>query len=379
MKTGGKWLYALVDGQKRLPEKGLRGTHGPCGRPMISKCGPLLVDHWAHMAGANCDPWHEGISDWHREWQDCVQEEFVEVDKGPHVADIVGIGNCVIELQHSSISADEIAERERFYGNMVWVFDATERFEMVTVGRRTFFAFRRTKHIEACSKPVFLDFGSVFVEVEAFSKAVAKMDGFGRTRSREWFADQYLSDRLGDGATPQSFRSSKQCRWYKHKRYERTEDASRWNDPETRGVVAIPKGSICMPLDWHFSQAGKAKVYEWERIVDELPQIANGWMKDGVDVMRRFLDGRIMILDGFLRLMPSSPERIKVNMTVTETKGHLLQVESHIAAGRIPILEDSTKQQLIKSAETHERQVYGGLLENQRLGKAVGDQQRKLF
>ena len=97
-------------------------------------------------------------------------------------ADIIGTNDCVIELQHSAIAADEIAEREDFYGNMVWVFDATERFEMIEVGRRVFFAFRRTKHISTCRKPVFLDFGNVLVAVEEFTTAVAKMDGFGRTR-----------------------------------------------------------------------------------------------------------------------------------------------------------------------------------------------------
>ena len=104
---------------------------------------------------------------------------------------------------------------------------------MVMVGRRTFFAFRRTKHINTCKKPVFLDFGSVLVEVERFSDAVAHMHGFGRTRSREWFAVQFLSDRLRHRIAPQSYRCSGQCRWHKYKRYGKTEDARQWNNPET--------------------------------------------------------------------------------------------------------------------------------------------------
>ena len=326
---------------------------------MISKCGSIVVHHWAHKAGSNCDPWFEGVGPWHLEWQNCIQPEYVEVIMQPHVADIVGIGDRVIELQHSPISSDEIAAREDFYGNMVWVFDATERFEMITAGRRTFFALGRTKHLDACTKPVFLDFGSVLVEVEAFSKAVAKMDGFGRTRSREWFAERYLSDRLRDGATPQSFRSSRQCRWYKHERYKRTEHASRWNDPETNIPATFPKDSICMPLNWYFTQTGKPPVDEWKRIVDQHPQVANGWTKDELDAMRQFLSGKIMILDGFLRLMPSPPEKIKVEMTASDMRAKLDRVEEHIAAGRIPILKETTKQQLLKNAEAYEKRRYG--------------------
>ncbi|MFQ5474098.1 MAG: competence protein CoiA family protein [Dehalococcoidia bacterium] len=371
--------YASVSGEKRLPEKGLWGTCRLCGETVISKCGTQVVHHWAHKAGSDCDPWSEAVGPWHLEWQDYVQPEFVEVIIGPHRADIVGAKDCVIELQHSPIPLDQIAAREDFYGNMVWVFDATERFEMITVGRRVFFAFRRTKHISTCTKPVFLDFGSVLVEVEEFTTAVAKMDGFGRTRSREWFAEQFLSDRLQDGATPPSFRSSARCKWHKDMRYSRTKHASRWNDPETNAAVTIPKGSMCIPLDWYFKRVGEPRVYEWERIVAEHEQLSNGWTKQELNAMKQFLHGELLILDGLLRLMPSPAEEIKVDMTVSATKDHLARVEKHIAAGRLPILKETTKQQLIKNAEAYESRKYGGLLESQSRGKTAGDQQHRLF
>jgi len=323
---------------------------------MISKCGQLRVHHWAHTAGSDCDPWHEGPGPWHREWQDCVQVEHVEVVMGPHIADIVGFGNCVIELQHSPISVDDIAAHEEFYRNMVWVFDATERFEMITVGRRTFFAFGRTKHIEVCTKPVFLDFGTVLVEVEAFSNAVAYVDGFGRTRSREWFAERYLSDRLQGGATPRSSRSHGQCRWSKHERYKRTSNPSRWNDPEKNISAIIPKDSVHIPFIYQFRQP---PVNEWERIVNEHPQVANGWTKDELTDMKQLLNGELMILDGFLRLMPSPPDEIQVERTALEMRACLDRVDEHIAVGRIPILKDTTKQQLLEKAEAYEKRRYG--------------------
>ena len=45
--------------------------------------------------------------------------------RGPHRADIFN-GRTVVELQHSSISGTRTLQRvEAFYGDMVWLFDAT--------------------------------------------------------------------------------------------------------------------------------------------------------------------------------------------------------------------------------------------------------------
>ena len=369
--------YANVNGRKQLPEKGLWGTCPLCAETVISKCGNLVVHHWVHKAGSDCDPWSEPVGPWHIEWQNYVESDSVEVVIGPHRADIVGTNDCVIELQHSPIALDQIAARENFYRNMAWVFDATERFEMITVGRRVFFAFRRTKHIATCSKPVFLDFGSVLVEVEEFTTAIAKMDGFGRTRSREWFANRFLVDRLREGATPRSFRSNVQCKWHKDMRFSRTKHASRWHDPETNEVVTIPKGALCIPLDWYFKRTGEPRVHEWERIIDEHEQLTNGWTKPELVAMKEFVHGELVILDGSILVMPAPAEKINVNMTVSATKDHLARVEQHVAAGRLPILPESTKAQLIRGAEAHERSQYGGLLASQQ--KAPRDQQHRLF
>ncbi len=189
-------LYANVNGQRRLPGKGIRGNCPSCGAIVIAKCGSLVTHHWAHKSRAECDPWSEPIGPWHLEWQSLVEDEFVEYLMKPHRADILGNKDVIVELQKSPIPLDHIAARESFYGNMVWLFDATERFEMIRTGPRTFFSLKHTKHITKCTKPVFLDFGNTVVEVEAFTTALAKLDGYGRTRSRQWFADTYLSTRL---------------------------------------------------------------------------------------------------------------------------------------------------------------------------------------
>lgn len=66
-------------------------------------------------------------------------------------------------------------------------------------------------------------------------------------------------------------------------------------------------------------------------------------------------------------------------MTVSATEDHLARVEKHIAAGRLPILKETTKQQLIKNAEAYERREYGDLLESQSRDKAADDQRQRLF
>ena len=71
------------------------------------------------------------MSEWHRAWQNCFPAECREVvvQSGgvKHVADVL-INKTVIEFQHSPITAEEIAERNRFYiecgYKVVWVFDA---------------------------------------------------------------------------------------------------------------------------------------------------------------------------------------------------------------------------------------------------------------
>jgi hypothetical protein len=170
-----------------------------------------------------------------------------------------------------------------------------------------------------------------------------------------------MSGILKDGATPKSSRSNRQCRWYKHKRYEETAHPSQWNDPETSCVVMIPKNSMYLPLNWYFTTPGKPRVDEWERIVDQHPQVANGWTKDELDVVRRFLNGTVMLIDGFLRVMPSPPEKIDVEITVSDMRAMLNRMDKHIAAGRIPILKEATKQRLLDKAETWEKRTYGNV------------------
>ena len=97
-----------------------------CGEKLLAKCGKIVTHHWSHRS-EDCDTWRESETEWHRYWKSLVPPKFSEVtiekNGQRHRADIVTKNNVVIELQHSPLSIDEIAEREFFYVKMIWLFD----------------------------------------------------------------------------------------------------------------------------------------------------------------------------------------------------------------------------------------------------------------
>ena len=46
-----------------------------CNGEVVAKCGKIKVWHWAHLS-ADCDPWSEGMTEWHIGWQNEFPEEF---------------------------------------------------------------------------------------------------------------------------------------------------------------------------------------------------------------------------------------------------------------------------------------------------------------
>lgn len=162
---------ALGDGKRILATPGARAVCPACDSKVQSKCGDIITWHWAHVADADCDPWAEPDSEWHRGWQSKWPESMREIVIGNHRADIRSDSGLVIELQHSPISPAEIAEREHHYGRMVWVFDATDAFDEdrldirrakdkpVNDTYRTFRWKHPRKSVTACDRPVLLDMG----------------------------------------------------------------------------------------------------------------------------------------------------------------------------------------------------------------------------
>lgn len=148
-------------GNRIVAAPGQRAVCPSCNGEVVAKCGKIKVWHWAHLS-ADCDPWSEGMTEWHIGWQNEFPEECREVviqrNGEIHRADIMLPDGTVIEFQHSPISQDEIAKREEFYGaKMVWMFDLTEasakrRFVLRTKGQYHTFRWKHPKLTLAYAK-----------------------------------------------------------------------------------------------------------------------------------------------------------------------------------------------------------------------------------
>lgn len=131
--------YALVEGLKHAPEPNLKGICPRCSEPTASKCGPVLLWHWAHRGKRHCDPWWENETNWHRAWKSKFPPEcrevvhFDDATGEKHVADVKTRSGVVLEFQNSPMSVTEMRARERFYGQMCWVVNAAHFATQFTV------------------------------------------------------------------------------------------------------------------------------------------------------------------------------------------------------------------------------------------------------
>jgi competence protein CoiA len=130
--------FALVNGIRSVPSPKLTGECQVCRRPVIAKCGPQLIWHWAHKRKFSCDPWWENEGHWHRTWKNYFPTEFHEIVAHDslgekHIADLKLADGLVIELQHSSMSIDEMRSREVFYDKMIWIVDAEPFRKNITI------------------------------------------------------------------------------------------------------------------------------------------------------------------------------------------------------------------------------------------------------
>ncbi len=160
--------YAINEQGKRvIAYSGGRGVCPVCFSPVLAKVGIINVRHWAHISCDECDNWSEPETLWHRQWKDCVPETWREVvtekNGKRRRADIMRPDGIAVELQHSSISVEEIVEREAFYGNMTWIFDARAAIGRLSFrpkgGYHTFRWKQARKTIAYAAQQTFLDIG----------------------------------------------------------------------------------------------------------------------------------------------------------------------------------------------------------------------------
>ncbi|MCF1751386.1 competence protein CoiA [Mariniradius sediminis] len=124
-------IWALVNNEKIEATPGARGTCPICNGKLLSKCGAVIVWHWAHFKDENCDSWYEPESFWHKHWKMTFGKENAEIgiekEGKRHIADIRTVQNVIIELQNSPISMPVIKEREDFYGErMLWLINGED-------------------------------------------------------------------------------------------------------------------------------------------------------------------------------------------------------------------------------------------------------------
>lgn len=209
-------LYAnSPHGGKITASPGAKGTCPMCDANLVPRCGQVNSWHWAHRFMEDCDSWYEPETEWHLGWKRLVQPAFCEFRLPPHRADILGNNATVIELQHSPISLQVIEEREQFYSNMIWLFDATrcpeERFEFTHEYNPQFGQFvsfrwkNRKRSVLGCKKPVFLDIGVRILQIEKqyHRRKIVKypgntenhheIDGWGRLLTHSVFTERFLS------------------------------------------------------------------------------------------------------------------------------------------------------------------------------------------
>ena len=197
-------LYATsMSGQKIAATPGQRAQCPGCGEPVISKCGQINIWHWAHESQSQCDSWSEPETLWHLQWKSLWPAECVEISiekQGiKHRADVLTPQGTVIELQHSSISVDEIRERERFYGKMIWVFDIQEPYKQDYLHfneKDAYYTFRwkhPRKHLAYTSKESLWDGGEgwLFLLKKMYSEAPCR--GWGKLVQKHDFVEHHAA------------------------------------------------------------------------------------------------------------------------------------------------------------------------------------------
>lgn len=129
---GGRVKFAILNGLRVWPEKGLVGAICPiCRQPVFARCGEIRLPHWAHKSVIDCDPWKEDETQWHRDWKDLfgdMQEQVHENGGVRHMADVKAPDGTIVEFRHSVINDEGKRTRAAFFGNrMLWVVDCVNR------------------------------------------------------------------------------------------------------------------------------------------------------------------------------------------------------------------------------------------------------------
>lgn len=216
-------IYALTPNEIRVRPGQTSGEKvcPICGEEVVPKRGDIVVDHFAHQQRSECDDWAENITEWHLHWQAHVEPDRREVcmkhkddPSETHFADCVSPTGHVVEVQHSSISPEDIMLRETFYNaksrGVVWVVDARDFWDRIETnvpgyGRRELMGQIRScledsgesgainytwnsprKAWAAARAPIYLDPGRLPHDSRAFDGALFRLLSFSLGDDDRW-------------------------------------------------------------------------------------------------------------------------------------------------------------------------------------------------
>lgn len=131
--------FGLIGSQRATPLRGLKASCPICGDPLVAKCGSKIAHHWAHQGRLHCDPWWENETQWHRDWKENFPEHWREValfdvTGEKHQADVRTPTGLVVEFQNSPMDRLELAAREAFYRNLIWIVNAAKFQKQFEIG-----------------------------------------------------------------------------------------------------------------------------------------------------------------------------------------------------------------------------------------------------
>jgi competence CoiA-like predicted nuclease len=203
-------IYALQNGIRVKANKNIKdATCDICNEVLIPKCGRIKIDHWAHKRNNDCDTWAEHETAWHSDWKNRFNKEYQEITirkeirsniddsyktLAIHRADVRLPSGIVIEIQNSPISIDMVEEREKFYDNMIWIFNKdtfAKHIEIEEYDTNSEF-WQTSKVLGFVKKPMFIDLNNDFLlEV----KQIDIKHGTGYMITKTSFINKYRNNK----------------------------------------------------------------------------------------------------------------------------------------------------------------------------------------
>lgn len=192
-------LYGYSDNDKVRAKPQTTATCATCNSELTPKCGEINIWHWAHKTKEDCDDWRGEETLWHIKWKLLVKPENTEVVIQNHRADIY-TGKIYIELQNSSISVEDIEDREGFYDKLLWIFNVEKSVHNISITKRENYVTFRWKwgwrKLLYVKELLFLDLGKgLILQIKKiyYDNVYA---GWGYLMTKESFKQIWLKDVL---------------------------------------------------------------------------------------------------------------------------------------------------------------------------------------